>query len=104
MWQLVNVTFAPTVGWCGPCLLNVLSVLKSSSALITVSGWCRVSGCDCGLYVVCITEFLCQQKLASATSNNTATLQSSVTPQTVANKRRQLKELIHSLSSSSVVH
>lgn len=62
------------------------------------------NSCDCGLYVICITEFLCQQKLSSVMSNSSVaatTLQSSITPQTVSTKRRQLKELILSLSLAS---
>lgn len=77
--------------------------LEIRCTLVTTD-WCCFSGCDCGLYVICITEFLCQQKLSSITANfsvATTTLQSSITPQTVSNKRRQLKELILSLSSAS---
>jgi sentrin-specific protease 8 len=60
--------------------------------------------CDCGIYLICITEFLCRERLcpppASSTSNAAAanfTLEKSVTPQAVAEKRHDLKKLIESL-------
>ncbi len=54
-----------------------------------------LSGSDCGLYVVCITHFMCQHYLQG---QKTSSLEDTVTPAAVAHQRTALTDLIHKLA------
>lgn len=52
-----------------------------------------LTGYDCGLYVVCITEQLC----ANFMNNVKISLSDTLTPEDIRKKRKALKELVLSL-------
>ena len=56
------------------------------------------AGYDCGIFVVCVTEFLCNKYI----NGDTSSITEAVTQKSVSAKRKQLKEIIHELSRSSV--
>ncbi|XP_077986256.1 sentrin-specific protease 8-like [Glandiceps talaboti] len=57
----------------------------------------QTNGHDCGLFVICNTEHLCEQLLHS----NKVSLKEAVTQEAVSRKRKTLKSLIFSLSNQS---
>lgn len=56
------------------------------------------NGYDCGLFVVCIAEFLCGKYI----SGDVSSIMEVVTQKSVSAKRQQLKEVIQELSKKSV--
>ncbi|XP_038068730.1 sentrin-specific protease 8-like [Patiria miniata] len=70
--------------------------LKASGEITLVAEECpqQDNGYDCGLYVICVAEHLCQQMI----DGNTEPLRQKVTGKTVQDKRTELKTLIHNLA------
>lgn len=51
---------------------------------------------DCGVYVICVTEYICSQRLNP--SKTPVAIDEAVNSQTVSRKRDEFKEIIHNLA------